>query len=95
MSTVEMWQWVHTCYGDELGLTSDDDDYVAPLAKDDERSNNNNNKKEMLTPVDNIEVNSLKNCCAAPMGKIIFVSNIIEVQDMFIKPIGISLSSKY
>lgn len=26
----EMWQWVHSCYGDELGLTTDDDDYVAP-----------------------------------------------------------------
>lgn len=27
----ELWQWVHSCYGDELGLTSDDDDdYVAP-----------------------------------------------------------------
>lgn len=26
----EMWQWVHSCYGNELGLTSDDDDYVAP-----------------------------------------------------------------
>lgn len=34
MSTQEMWQWVHSCYGDELGLTSDDDDYVAPATTD-------------------------------------------------------------
>lgn len=27
-----MWQLVHTCYGDELGLTSDDEDYVPPQA---------------------------------------------------------------
>jgi hypothetical protein len=27
----EMWQLVHACYGDELGLTSDDEDYVPPL----------------------------------------------------------------
>lgn len=26
----EIWQWVHSCYGNELGLTSDDDDYIAP-----------------------------------------------------------------
>lgn len=27
-----MWQLVHACYGDELGLTSDDEDYVPPLS---------------------------------------------------------------
>lgn len=26
----ELWQWVHTCYGDQLGLTSDDEDYIDP-----------------------------------------------------------------
>lgn len=30
MSMQEIWQWVHSCYGDELGLTSDDDDYIPP-----------------------------------------------------------------
>lgn len=30
MSSQELWQWVHLSYGDELGLTSDDDDYVSP-----------------------------------------------------------------
>lgn len=34
----EMWQWVHTCYGDELGLTSDDEEgYVAPPTTDDDK----------------------------------------------------------
>jgi len=32
MSMAEMWQLVHACYGDELGLTSDDEDYVPPLS---------------------------------------------------------------
>lgn len=27
MTTQEMWQWVHTAYGEELGLTSEDEDY--------------------------------------------------------------------
>ncbi|KAG7197531.1 hypothetical protein KM043_017642 [Ampulex compressa] len=36
MSTAEMWQLVHACYGDELGLTSDDEDYVPPLPPADE-----------------------------------------------------------
>ncbi|XP_015524973.1 protein Aster-B isoform X1 [Neodiprion pinetum] len=31
MSMTEMWQLVHACYGDELGLTSDDEDYVPSL----------------------------------------------------------------
>lgn len=26
----ELWHWVHSCYGDDLGLTSSDDDYVPP-----------------------------------------------------------------
>ncbi|KAL7029056.1 hypothetical protein ACKWTF_006077 [Chironomus riparius] len=26
----ELWQWVHTCYGDQLGLTTDDEDYIDP-----------------------------------------------------------------
>jgi len=35
----EMWQWVHTCYGDELGLTSDDEDYIPPASEEDKLSN--------------------------------------------------------
>ena len=40
MSATELWQWVHSCYGDELGLTSDDDDYVAPSTEDDTKAGN-------------------------------------------------------
>ncbi|XP_020298027.1 GRAM domain-containing protein 1B-like [Pseudomyrmex gracilis] len=36
MNMAEMWQLVHACYGDELGLTSDDEDYVPPLSTADE-----------------------------------------------------------
>ncbi|KAG8041804.1 hypothetical protein G9C98_007108 [Cotesia typhae] len=32
MSTAEMWSLVHACYGEELGLTSDDEDYIPPIA---------------------------------------------------------------
>ena len=34
MSSQELWQWVHQMYGDELGLTSSDDDYVPPPSID-------------------------------------------------------------
>jgi len=35
MSPQELWQWVHYNYGEDLGLTSDDDaDYVALTAVD-------------------------------------------------------------
>lgn len=30
LSSQELWQFVHSSYGDELGLTSDDDDYIDP-----------------------------------------------------------------
>jgi hypothetical protein len=39
LSMQEMWQWVHTCYGDELGLTSDDEDYIPPPSEEDKLSN--------------------------------------------------------
>ena len=30
--SAEMWQWVHSFYGEELGLTSDDEpDYISPF----------------------------------------------------------------
>ncbi|XP_003747522.1 protein Aster-C [Galendromus occidentalis] len=30
MSTAECWRWIHCSYGDELGLSTDDEDYIAP-----------------------------------------------------------------
>lgn len=30
LSPQELWQQVHRCYGDELGLTTDDEDYIDP-----------------------------------------------------------------
>lgn len=34
MTPQEQWHWVHISYGEELGLTSSDDDYVPPPALD-------------------------------------------------------------
>jgi len=34
MLNQELWQWVHYSYGEDLGLSSDDDDYIAPLPED-------------------------------------------------------------
>jgi len=34
MSDQELWQWVHYSYGEDLGLLSDDDDYIALSAED-------------------------------------------------------------
>ncbi|KAK9871360.1 hypothetical protein WA026_011625 [Henosepilachna vigintioctopunctata] len=39
MSNQEMWQWVHKSYGAELGLTSDDEDYIAPGTEEDKSGN--------------------------------------------------------
>nr|XP_043874033.1 protein Aster-A-like isoform X1 [Solea senegalensis] len=33
LSPKELWHIVHQCYGTELGLTSEDDDYVSPIAE--------------------------------------------------------------
>ncbi|GAB0099832.1 GRAM domain-containing protein 1B [Sergentomyia squamirostris] len=45
MQPQEMWQWVHNCYGDELGLTSDDEDYIDPY----EEPNQHSDKMKMST----------------------------------------------
>lgn len=41
MQPAEMWQWVHFIYGDELGLTTDDEDYIDPYDDDDDRKKPN------------------------------------------------------
>lgn len=33
LSPKELWHIVHQCYGTELGLTSEDDDYVSPTSE--------------------------------------------------------------
>ena len=30
MNTKELWQWIHYSYGEELGVTSSDEDYIPP-----------------------------------------------------------------
>ncbi len=37
MTDQELWLWVHYCYGEDLGLTSDDDDYFPPCNADKEQ----------------------------------------------------------
>jgi Ca2+-binding RTX toxin-like protein len=34
MSPVELWHWVHSSYGEELGLTDSDCDYIPPSLED-------------------------------------------------------------
>eukprot|EP00058_Branchiostoma_floridae_P024732 XP_002610222.1 hypothetical protein BRAFLDRAFT_216813 [Branchiostoma floridae] len=36
LSPYELWQYVHQSYGEELGLTSDDEDYICPSAAENE-----------------------------------------------------------
>lgn len=35
MTAKELWTWVHYNYGDDLGLTTEDEDYVPPQCLDD------------------------------------------------------------
>jgi hypothetical protein len=32
MPVPELWHWVHVCYGEELGLSTDDEDYASSMA---------------------------------------------------------------
>ncbi|XP_025784658.1 GRAM domain-containing protein 1B [Puma concolor] len=52
----ELWHFVHQCYGNELGLTSDDEDYVPP----DDDFNTMGYCEEI--PVEENEVNDIPNC---------------------------------
>ncbi|XP_065336254.1 protein Aster-B isoform X2 [Cloeon dipterum] len=40
LTNQELWQLVHSCYGEELGLTSDDEDYVSSTGIDEENAAN-------------------------------------------------------
>lgn len=57
MSATELWQWVHSSYGDELGLTSDDDDYVAPSTEDDAKTNTSNMHSDRVCDSSSINTN--------------------------------------
>ncbi|KFM75932.1 GRAM domain-containing protein 1B, partial [Stegodyphus mimosarum] len=48
MTSQELWQWVHISYGEELGLTSDDDDYVAPPILDDELKSSKHSEQSII-----------------------------------------------
>ncbi|ROT68943.1 protein Aster-B [Penaeus vannamei] len=72
MSATELWQWVHSSYGDELGLTSDDDDYVAPSTEDDAKTNTSNMHSDRACDSSSINTNlklytgdSMEDACPA------------------------------
>ncbi|XP_074112163.1 protein Aster-B [Cotesia typhae] len=60
MSTAEMWSLVHACYGEELGLTSDDEDYIPPIAAAEEeklpsRLSTESFSEAEAAPADNVQ----------------------------------------
>nr|XP_031846242.1 protein Aster-B-like isoform X1 [Nomia melanderi] len=59
MSSAEMWQLVHSCYGDELGLTSDDEDYVPPLPPADDEKLSTRLSVESFSEVESSNVENL------------------------------------
>ncbi|XP_025101004.1 GRAM domain-containing protein 1B-like isoform X1 [Pomacea canaliculata] len=55
MPSKELWQWIHYNYGDELGLTSSDDDYVPPPGTEELREklkDNSINQKDLTDSSD-------------------------------------------
>ncbi|XP_076167712.1 protein Aster-B isoform X2 [Ptiloglossa arizonensis] len=53
MNAADVWQLVHSCYGDELGLTSDDEDYVPPLPSPDDEKLSTRLSLESFSEVEN------------------------------------------
>ena len=51
MSQTELWQLVHDSYGDELGLTSSDDDYLQPIEEDEDDEQRTSDGR--ITPITN------------------------------------------
>ncbi|XP_042231362.1 protein Aster-B-like isoform X3 [Homarus americanus] len=75
MSATELWQWVHSSYGDELGLTSDDDDYVAPSTEDDTKTSINHGHNDRTCDSSSLNTSlklysgdSLEETCPADTG---------------------------
>ncbi|XP_013415579.2 GRAM domain-containing protein 1B isoform X2 [Lingula anatina] len=75
MTAQEMWQWVHLSYGDELGLTSSDDDYIPPeeetpntfISKDaldeggEEKTDNPEDLMGKISPTDAVSMTTTSN----------------------------------
>ncbi|XP_041964316.1 protein Aster-A isoform X3 [Alosa sapidissima] len=59
LSPKEMWHIVHQCYGTELGLTSEDDDYVSPTAE---------HINGMLPVEESVSVSDLLDLAAVPIS---------------------------
>ncbi|XP_053971246.1 protein Aster-B-like isoform X2 [Hylaeus anthracinus] len=59
MNAAEMWQLVHSCYGDELGLTSEDEDYVPPISPPDEEKLSTRLSVESFSEVEGSNVENL------------------------------------
>ncbi|XP_037959633.1 protein Aster-B-like isoform X2 [Teleopsis dalmanni] len=70
----EMWQWVHICYGDELGLTTDDEDYIDPTTTS--IPNETESDIDFVTAVDDSSASSLL-VAASDLGTI--TSNNINI----------------
>lgn len=45
MPAQELWQWVHLSYGEDLGLTSSDDDYVQPSPEEENMNKANSDER--------------------------------------------------
>lgn len=70
MSMSEMWQLVHTCYGDELGLTSDDEDYVPPLAATDEEKFSTRLSVESFSEAEGVNMENSVSPIVEPINEI-------------------------
>ncbi|XP_059490629.1 protein Aster-B-like isoform X2 [Neocloeon triangulifer] len=72
LTNQELWQLVHSCYGDELGLTSDDEDYVSSTGMDEDSVANLSCSLVMATPINLLDPNAVvqpsinSNLLAAP-----------------------------
>lgn len=56
MTPQEMWQWVHNCYGDQLGLTSDDEDYIDPNENKCEKESHNRKHTEKKNEISSTNI---------------------------------------
>ncbi|XP_034253149.1 protein Aster-B-like isoform X3 [Thrips palmi] len=71
MSMQEMWQWVHACYGQELGLTSEDEDYIEPLPMVEGTSRlsmESFSEDGLVTPEDSLRAEDLKSHITSPVS---------------------------
>ncbi|KAM7351419.1 GRAM domain containing 1B isoform 2-T2 [Cochliomyia hominivorax] len=79
MPAQEIWQLIHNYYGDELGLTTDDEDYIDPTIEDQDYSSSNSDYDTALDDTNSLSI--FAKACNSNISQAVYSSTAISDSD--------------